>query len=520
MHITEITPKIPKKAEKIRLAPYCRVSSDSADQMHSFATQIRYYSEYEKKNPQYQIVDIYADEGITGTEMEKRDEFNRLLRDCKRGKIDRIITKSVSRFARNTEELIATLRMLKEFGVSVYFEEQGIDTQQMNMEMIVTFPGMAAQQESETISGNLRWSIQKKMESGEYVCSHPPYGYVLVNKQMEICEPEAVIVRRIFKLYLQGMGVQQIADLLNEEGIPRPKRKGYKTWNKNSVLYILRNERYIGDALLEKKYTTECLPYRQKKNNGERPQYYVENYCPPIIDKETFRAVQEMLASKRKEQGEKRLYTLTKIMRCPDCGRAFRKQTVRGKTYWLCAQLASNASACKSRRVREEMVYEAFTAMTYKLKANRQALLEGLIQRLEFLQSRTSENIERIRQIDKEIADLSAKNLVVTRLHTSGVLGTAEFTVQTSEIGNKITELRIERRKKLTEDENDMLLDALKTLNETIKEYEPNGQFDDDLFEQIVEKILVDDSSKITFHLIGGLTLTEEIKKKGRCKTA
>ena len=166
------------------------------------------------------------------------------------------------------------------------------------------------------------------------------------------------------------------------------------------------------------------------------------------------------------------------------------------------------------------MAYDSFTAMVYKLKANRETLLEKLIQRLEYLQSRTSENIERIRQIDKEIADLSAKNLVVTRLHTSGVLGTAEFTAQTSEIGNKITELRIERRKKLTEDENDMLLDALKTLNETIKEYEPNGQFDEGLFKQIVEKILVDDSSRLTFHLIGGLTLTEEIKKKGRCKTA
>ena len=166
------------------------------------------------------------------------------------------------------------------------------------------------------------------------------------------------------------------------------------------------------------------------------------------------------------------------------------------------------------------MVYEAFTMMVYKLKANRESLLEKLIQRLEYLQSRTSENIERIRQIDKEIADLSAKNLVVTRLHTSGVLGTAEFTAQTSEIGNKITELRIERRKKLTEDENDMLLDALKTLNESIREYAPNGQFDEDLFEQIVEKIIVNDNSRLTFHLIGGLTLTEEIKKKGRCKTA
>lgn len=166
------------------------------------------------------------------------------------------------------------------------------------------------------------------------------------------------------------------------------------------------------------------------------------------------------------------------------------------------------------------MAYDTFTAMVYKLKANRETLLEKLIQRLEYLQSRTSENIERIRQIDKEIADLSAKNLVVTRLHTSGVLGTAEFTAQTSEIGNKITELRIERRKKLQEDENDAMLDELKTLNEIIKEYEPNGQFDEGLFEQIVEKILVDDSSRITFHLLGGLTLTEEIKKKGRCKTA
>ena len=158
--------------------------------------------------------------------------------------------------------------------------------------------------------------------------------------------------------------------------------------------------------------------------------------------------------------------------------------------------------------------------MAYKLKNNRETLLEKLIQRLEYLQSRTSENIERIRQIDKEIADLSAKNLVVTRLHTSGVLGTAEFTAQTSEIGNKITELRIERRKKLQEDENDMLLDALNSLNDAIKECEPNEQFNGYLFEQIIEKIIVDDNSRLTFHLIGGLTLTEEIKEKGRCKTA
>jgi len=295
---------------------------------------------------------------------------------------------------------------------------------------------------------------------------------------------------------------------------------GCEIWKMNTIHYILRNEKYMGDAILQKKYKTECLPYRQKRNHGELPKYYVENYCPSIITQEVFQAVQELMALRRVEKSARKDYTLSKMLRCPDCGRAFRRQEIRGKTYWMCGQRAASGSDCKSRRVREDIAYETFTMMAYKLKINRETLLEKLIQRLEYLQSRTSENIGRIRQIDKEIADLSAKNLVVTRLHTSGVLGTAEYSMQTSEISNKITELRIERRKKLNEDENDILLDALKSLNDTIKEYEPNGQFDEVLFEQIVEKIIVDESSQLTFHLIGGLTLTEEIKEKGRCKTA
>ena len=519
MRITEITPTIPTKENKLRLAAYCRVSSDSEDQLHSFAAQIRYYSDYTKRNPKYELVDIYADEGITGTEMEKRDEMNRLLRDCKRGKIDRIITKSVARFARNTEELLVTLRLLKELGVSVYFEEQGIDTSQMNMEMIVTFPGMAAQQESETISGNVRWGIKKRMESGEYIISRPAYGYTLKDGRIVINEAEAEVVKRIFDLYLQGLGINQIADLLNKENVPKPRHRDNEIWKATTIRYILRNEKYMGDAILHKKYTTESLPFRRKRNYGEIPMYYVENYNPPIVSPEIFQAVQALMDIKRTKQGESEENLLNKKLRCPDCGRTFRKQTVNDKTYWLCS-LHATQGKCKSRRVRQEMVLDTFTAMIYKLKANREVLLDSLIQRLEYLQSRTSENIERIRQIDKEIADLSAKNLVVTRLHTSGVLGTAEYTMQTSEIGNKITELRIERRKKLQEDENDMLLDALKSLNETIKEYELRGRFDGALFEQIIEKIIVDDNSRLTFHLIGGLALTEEIKEKGRCKTA
>ena len=520
MRITEITPILRVKEEKIRLAPYCRVSSDSEDQIHSFAAQIRYYTDYTKRNPKYELVGIYADEGITGTEMEKRDEFNRLLRDCKKGKIDQIITKSISRFARNTEELLVTLRFLSEIGVGVYFEEQGIDTTQLNAEIIATLPGMAAQQESESISGNLRWGIQKKMATGEYVCTHPPYGYRLENKENVVYEPEAQIVRKIYEQYLQGMGIMEIAEQLNENGIARPKRKGYNKWCKNTVRYILTNERYMGDALLQKKYTTEGVPFRVKVNRGERPMYYIENYNPPIISKETFNAVKELMASKRGRQGERQVYTLTKTLRCPDCGNVFRRQIINGKAYWLCAKMASNSSKCTSRRIREDSVYDAFIMMTYKVKEHRKDLIENLIKRLEYLQSRTSENIERIKEIDKEIANLSAKNLVVSRLHTSEVITTTEFTAQASEINNKISELRAERKKKLEEDENDVSLNELKTLNRIISEYEPNSSFDVELFEQIVEKIIVDDSTKMTFHLIGGLTFTEEIKEKGRCKVA
>ena len=298
MRITEITPTTSTKEEKIRLAAYCRVSSDSDDQLHSFASQVRYYSDYSKRNPKYELVDIYADEGITGTEMEKRDELNRLLRDCKRGKIDRIITKAIARFARNTEELLVTLRLLKELGVSVYFEEPGIDANQLTAEIILTFLGMVAQKESETISGNLRWGIQKRMERGEFICSNMPYGYRRIDKKVVICAHEAEIVRSIYNLYLKGMGLQQITDWLNEKGIAKPISNGKNRWEKCTVGYILKNERYMGDAVLQKYYTTECLPYRQKRNRGEKPKYYVENYCPAIITRETFGAVQKLMVEK------------------------------------------------------------------------------------------------------------------------------------------------------------------------------------------------------------------------------
>ena len=238
MTVTDIS-REPQKPEVIRLAAYCRVSSKSADQLHSFAAQIRYYKDYERKNPQYKLVDVYADEGLSGTDMKKRDEQNRLIRDCKLGKIDRIITKSVSRFAQNTQELLVALRSLKEMGVSIYFEEQGIDSEKMNMEMLVTFPGMAAQQESVNISDHLRRSYQMRMESGEFNCNAPAYGFKMVDGQMVIKEDEAAVIRHIFDLYLQGVGKQNIANILNAEGVPR--RYAQEKWYHTTVNYVINN---------------------------------------------------------------------------------------------------------------------------------------------------------------------------------------------------------------------------------------------------------------------------------------
>ncbi len=518
MHITEITPTIQKKTEKIRLAPYCRVSSDSADQLHSFAAQIRYYSDFAKRHPDYELVDIYADEGLTGTDMSKRDELNRLLRDCKLGKVDRIIVKSVSRFARNTEELLVTLRMLKEIGVSVYFEEQGIDTNKLNSEMIVTFPGMVAQQESETISGNVTWSMRKRMQSGEYNGTYPAYGYEMKKGELYIIESEAEVVRKIFSLYLQGYGMHAIAARLNDEGIPR--KNGNKKWYSHTITYILTNERYMGDALFQKKYCVDHLTHKRIKNRGELPQYYVENRNPPIISREDFARVQERIKAKATFNNAKKATPLTSIMYCPECGRRFRRQVVADKPYWICGGRSNGNTQCTSRRIREEMVYEAFIRMSEKLIDHREYLLGTLITQIELLQSKTSKNQTRIREIDKELADLSARNLVITKLHTSGILKAADYSAQTSEIGNKITELRVERRKKLSEDENDEMLDGLQELNEILSESIPQDEFDSELFEQIVESITIDDSTKITFKLLGGIKLTESIHEKGRCKTS
>ena len=252
-------------ARRLRVAAYCRVSSDSEDQLNSFAAQNAYYTALITGNPDWDLVDIYADRGITGTSADKREDFQRLIADCKRGRIDKILVKSISRFARNTKDCLEVTRNLKDIGVSVCFEEQNIDTAMVSGEMMTAIFASLAQKESESISQNMRMSYKRRMERGIFSTCKAPFGFRLVDGNLIIEESEAKIIRMIFQRYLDGNSLAAIAEEVTTFGIPT--RDGYDRWQRRTIRYILENERYAGDSMLQKRFTTDALPYRQKWNH-------------------------------------------------------------------------------------------------------------------------------------------------------------------------------------------------------------------------------------------------------------
>lgn len=261
-----------KDSNILKVAAYCRVSTDSEDQINSFVEQIRYYNDFIRSRGDMVLVDIYADEGITGTSVNKRDEFNRMMKDSKAGKIDRVFVKSVSRFARNSLECIENIRLLKSYGTSVFFENDGIDTDTMNSEMILYIKSAFAQEEALAGSKRVRRANQMRMESGKVSFTNTPFGYDYVDKTLIPIPEEAEIVRKIYRYYLEGMGFSKIAQLLNS----KPNIPG-KPWGIVRIRYILSNEKYIGDTLNQKTYTPLELPLKNIRNDGEVDKYYVTN---------------------------------------------------------------------------------------------------------------------------------------------------------------------------------------------------------------------------------------------------
>ena len=510
--VITIEPSVVQK--KIRVAAYCRVSSSSDDQLHSFAAQVQYYTKFIRSNDQMELVDIYADEGLTGTKTTKRDEFNRMVADCKKGRIDRVLTKSLSRFARNTADALIYARILRENGVSILFEKENIDTAFMSSELLLALSGAQAQEKSISISKNMRWSVERRMKNETFLASSTPYGYKLENRKFVIADDEAKIVRWIFDSYLSGMGKKEIADILNSQNTS--KRKGYEKWWITTINYILRNERYIGDALFQKSFTTETLPFVSKRNLGQKPQYYVEETNPAIISKEDFYAVQERLKNEGSTQkkDEPDCPLRRKIM-C-SCGHYYKRKVINNKTYWVCRKHDYDANQCNSGSIPEKEIYNAFVNMVMKLRIYSKTIISDTIEQMERLYSKSSGTAEKIREIDRSIAELTNKNLVLARLNSKGIMRGSEYTEKSGRLNTQISSLRSERRKLLQQDE-DGCLSGLRQLEEIIQGIkEPLTDFDEDLFGRIVNQITVPARTSLCFELIGGIKLIETITEQMR----
>ena len=509
-----IIPAIEQEAKLLRMAAYCRTSSDSTDQQHSYAAQVKHYTEFISRNPNWILADIYADEGLTGTEADKRDDFQRMIADCKRGKIDRILVKSISRFMRNTSDCLSAIRLLRSLGVTVFFEKENLDTAHMTDEFVLTMHGMAAQEESLSISSNLRWVTRKRMANGTFIPGSTPYGYRLVDGKLAINEPEAMIVREIFNWYLSGQGIQSIMIRLNTE---HPEKR----WHRAGIEYILSNAHYIGDALFQKKFSTGTLPYRKLINKGQLPQYYVEEYNEPIISAEDFQAVQHLREQRATQgHGHEGRHPLSGKLRCA-CGSGFRRRTVRDTIKWDCKNHMLNATNCSMKALAESQVYSAFTDMVNKLASHRAYILTPMIAQLEQMQSRHSGTQQKVYELDKQIAELNTQSHTIARLHSKGILDSADFASQTSRVNQQVTALRSERSRLLREDENNDALADLRALDDALSAViETQTAFDESLFADIVQSITAVSLTALRFRLLGGLELTETIQRQERGRVA
>ena len=505
-------------ARKLRVAAYARVSSSSEDQLNSYRVQNQYYSELISGNPDWEMVDIYADEGITGTSVEKREDFCRMMRDCRKGKIDRILVKSISRFARNTKDCLAAVRELKELGVSVLFEEQGIDTSKVSSEMVTAIMASLAQKQSESISGNVQWGYQKRMQDGTFIPPFLPYGYKTVDKKICIDEQQAEIVRQIFMSYLNGQSMDTISEQLNASQIPLHTNGADRPWRRWIISYILSNEKYTGNSVWQKTYTTATFPTKQKRNNGERKQYYVENSHPAIISKDIFDAVQKLMQERSNQNVSD--YRLDSPFRrrivCGDCGSPFRLRHDKNQTYWSCKLHSESSNRCCIPQINEKEIMNAFCRLYYKLKHHGEPIFTQMLSNLQKIRYSRMLWSEDVISLNKKISDVLSQVQFLAQLQQAGGVDPDTFISSNNKLNEQLRRLKQEKARLLDTDSDDLadrtrdLMDALEDGPDFL------DSFDAELFDALVDKIIVDSNECLRFRLKNGLELTEQIERTRR----
>lgn len=503
--------------KKLRVAAYARVSSDSDDQINSYAAQTSYYTTLIKGKEDWSLVDVYADAGITGTSAEMRPDFQRLLADCRRGQVDRVITKSISRFARNTKECLTAIRELKSLGISVYFEEQRIDTAVATGEMLTAVFAGLAQEESQSISQNMRWSYQKRMQNGTYVPCTLPYGYRRIDGQFKVYEPEAAIVRRIFAEYLSGDNSELIAHRLRAEELPG--KYGVVEWSPSSVRYILTNEKYIGDAMWQKFYTTDTLPYQHPRNRGERNSYYAEDIHEPIISREDFQAAQELLKQRGKKVTTERAENeaFRQRMWCGHCGSIYRRKKMSHGIHWVCrGHDTGDSPDCPVTMIPEGEIKDAFLRLYHKLKHQGEAMLKELLSHLTQIRSRRMLWSVDIVSLNNQICEIMEQDRQLNELNSLGLADPDFYIQRSNELARQLRTAKLEKER-LLDAQGDDTLRKTRELAEAL-EAGPDflDEFDNGWFEELIEKIIVDSNEKLRFCLKNGLELTEAIERTVR----
>lgn len=511
--ITVINARAPEKV-KLRVAAYARVSSDSDDQLNSYMAQVDHYTKYISSNEDWDMVDIYADEGISGLDAQRRDDFNRMLQDCRDGKIDRLLVKSTSRFARNTKEYIQYVRELLRLGVSICFEKEGIDTGKMTSEQVAQIYGAFAQMESTNHSANMRISMRLRMENGEFLPPSAPYGYRLDTeaRELKILPQEADVVRYIFSAYLNGQGKDDIAKELNELGVERGHNR--ERWHPSTVAYILTNITYTGDEIWQKSCATNEIPFRQVLNRGQKPKYFVEDCHEPIISKEDFERVQVLMAARRTQfhsGGKANNSAFSKRIVCGSCGRLCRRKVTGGKVYWVCHQRDVDKTRCPVPQVPEAEISAAVLRAYHKLRGS-QDLLASLLDQLRELRERELRSNRKISDIDNEIKRLAEQNLVLTRLKSKGCVDSALFLSQQDEAERKLKDLRRLRRRILETTEEDSQIQATEEMLDYLEDSpEWLEEADGELFDYLIERLTLVSAGELKITLLNGIELTERM---------
>ena len=492
-----------------RVAAYCRVSTDSEDQLQSYHSQVKYYTDLINENPDWTMAGIYADEAITGTQIDKRLDFQRLINDCMNGDIDMVITKSISRFARNTLDTLKYVRQLKEMNVAVFFEEENINTLTMDGELLLVILSSVAQQEVENISANVKKGLKMKMQRGELVGFHGclGYDYDSENKTISINEDEAEIVRYIFKRYLEGAGGSVICRELENLGYKSPR--GSIKWSATTVLGIIKNEKYKGDLLMGKTFTLDPITKRRLENFGEEDKFYIKDHHEPIISQEDFDKAQVIRlrrAKNRNTVGSKngkrdkfsREYAFSCLLECGFCGsnlsrRSWHSKSQYKKTVWQCVTGTKKGKKfCPNSKGIEEIAIEkAFLESYRQLTSNNKDIVSGFLELVEA--SLNDKSLEKnIKKLDREIAHLLNKQNSLVDLRLEEKIDEDLYEEKYLSLQKEYSEKNKEKEAlEYSLENNNEIKNRMKDFKSMLERKEVLKDFDRYVFESIVEKVIV-----------------------------